>query len=91
MSYIYDVDVEKSNLKIANLVQKEFWQASQKIFVLFSQGLALALSPYSKALCNIFDGEQALNVLFNLIELQKVDPICRNMCPPSPQLSFDEY
>ena len=52
--------------------------------------------PYSKALCNILDGEQAYNLLFNLVELartniQRVDPICESLCLPPPLLSFDEY
>ena len=52
--------------------------------------------PYSKALCNILDGEQAYNFLFNLVELartniQRVDPICESLCLPPPLLSFDEY
>ena len=67
-----------------------------KRYLCFLSRTAFGFIPYLKALCNIFDGEQAFNVLFNLIELarasiQKVDPICKNLCTPPLQLSFDEY
>ena len=69
------------------LLKRYLWFFSKTVF---------GFNPYSKALCNILDGEQAYNLLFNFVELartniQRVDPICESLCLPPPQLSFDEY
>ena len=67
-----------------------------KRYLCFFSKTVFGFNPYSKALCNILDGEQAYNLLFNFVELartniQRVDPICESLCLPPPQLSFDEY
>ena len=63
-----------------------------------SQRLSLAIFLIQKRYATFLmqHSEQAYNLLFNLVELartniQKVDPICENLCLPPAQLSFDGY
>ena len=66
-------------------------------YLCFFSKTVFGFSPFSKALCNILDGEQeAYHLIFNLVELagtnvENVDPICESLGLPPAQLSFEEY
>ena len=103
----YDPQIANDCKKIAILYRRKVFQKlalwfrknlSKPVqsYMCYFSNLIFGFIPYAKYLCNVFEGEQAYNVIFNLIELirtniQKIDPICESVCTPPQLLQFDDY